>query len=119
MLTNADGLCPDLRRTFFSEAAFFQGVYRKNPALARGWLADARKVKDRAALKGWDAAALAAIALAEGNIEDARAETRRAIAYLDGRPSTYGSVQAAHRRLAALAESLPAANAMAAANPDR
>jgi hypothetical protein len=119
VLGSSRRLRPDLRRGYFAEAAFFQGVYRKNAALARAWLEDARKVKGGAALKNWDAAPLAAIAIAEGNWEQAGAQLRQAIALLDRQPGGRGSVSAARRRLEALAASLPSVVSMAAPNPDR
>jgi hypothetical protein len=110
---------PDLRRVYFAEAAFFQGVFRKNGVLARAWLEDARKVKGGVALQDWDAAPLAAIALAEENWEEARAQISQAIAFLDRQPGARGSVSVARRRLEALAASLPSGVSMAAPNLDR
>jgi len=102
VLANYTRLRPDLRRPFFAEAAFFQGVYRRNAALAAQWLEDARKIKGGVALKDWDAAALAAVALAQGKNEEARQQLGRAIAFLDRQPGARGSVLAARRRLAAV-----------------
>ena len=108
VLAKAERLRPELRRHYFAEAAFFQGVYRKNGPLARAWLEDARRVKAIPALKDWDAPALAAIAGAEGNVDEARAQIGRAIAYLDRQPGERGSILAARRRLAVLTDSHPA-----------
>jgi hypothetical protein len=96
---------PDLRRLSFADAAFFNGVHRRNAVLALAWLEDARKVAGGAPLEDWDASALAAIALAEENWEEAGTQFRRAIARLDRQPGAHGSIVASRRRLAALAES--------------
>jgi hypothetical protein len=119
VLANAGRLRADLRRLYFAEAAFFQGVYRNNAERARAWLEDARKIKGGVALKDWDAGALAAIALAEGKPAEARQCIDRAIALLDRQPGTPGVVIAERRRLMTLAASLPEGAAMAASNPSK
>jgi hypothetical protein len=102
LLESSNHLRPDLRRTCFSEAAFYQGVMARNAELALAWLKDARKVTGTTADKGWDAGLLAAVAFAEGKEEEAREHARGAIAYLGRWPATSGSVAAAKRRLGAL-----------------
>jgi Peptidase family M50 len=97
---------PDLRRVYFAEAAYFQGSVAHNAALAKAWLADARNVKQAIRLEGWDAAAMAGIAIAEGNQAQARAEIARAIEYLDRRAGKNGSVAAARDRLIALRDAV-------------
>lgn len=93
---------PMLRRTSFAAAAFFQGVFGRNAALARAWLEDARKVKGVVAEKDWDAYCLGAIALAEGNAQQAREQFVRAMAALDRQPGASGSRAAARARIVAL-----------------
>ncbi len=93
---------PDSRRAFFAEAAFVQGIFRKDATLARAWLEDARKVKGTLPKDDWESAALAGIACAEGEAELACAELRRAIAMLDRQPGNSGSVAACRGRLAEL-----------------
>ena len=119
VLADAGRLRVDLRRAYFAEAAFFQGVYRGNADLARAWLEDARKIKGGVALKDWNAGALAAIALAEGKPAEARPCIDRAIALLDRQPGMRGGVIADRRRLMALAAPLPEAAVMAASNPGK
>jgi hypothetical protein len=91
----------DLRRVCFSEAAIFSGVVRRDPALARAWLDDARKVAGTAAEKGWENFPIAAIALAEGKLDAANAALDAAIALLDRQP-TSGSRAALRERMTAL-----------------
>jgi hypothetical protein len=92
----------DLRRMYFAEATFWQGVTNRNATLARAWLEDARAVKDALTQKDWDACALAAIAFAEGEQAEFRAHLARALAHLDRQPGPSGSVAAARARLIAL-----------------
>lgn len=93
---------PDSRRAYFAEAAFVQGIFRRDAALARAWLDDARHVKGTLPKDDWDSAALAGIACAEGDAAQASAQLTRAIAMLDRQPGTSGSVAACRGRLAAL-----------------
>ena len=93
---------PDSVRAYFAEAAFVQGIFRKDAPLARAWLADARKVKGALPREDWDCAALAGIACAEGDLAQTSAHLTRAIAMLDRQPGTSGSLTACRERLAAL-----------------
>jgi len=96
-----------LRLAYFAEAAFFQGVTRRDAALARAWLDDARAVKGAIAQKDWDASAMAAIAFAEGNEEEFRKHRARALEYLDRQPGPSGSVAASRAHLAGLSITEP------------
>ena len=107
VLAHAHRLRPDLRRGFFAEAAFFQGVYRRKAAPALAWLADARQVKGGVPEKDWDASALGAVAAAQEKWDEARQHFGRAIARLGRQAGQRGSVAAARRRLAVLVDSLP------------
>jgi hypothetical protein len=102
VLAVANKMNPDSRRAYFAEAAFVQGIFRKDAPLARAWLADARKVKGTLPREDWDCAALAGIASAEGDAAQTCAHLTRAIAMLDRQPGTSGSVAACRERLAAL-----------------
>jgi len=102
VLALAQHMNPDSRRAYFAEAAFVQGIFRKDAPLARAWLEDARKVKGTLPKQDWDSAALAGIAFAEGDAAQASAQLTRAIAMLDRQPGTSGSVAACRGRLAEL-----------------
>ena len=108
LLSQDRHLRPALRRVCFSEAAFFQGVYRRQPVPAGEWLEDARKVKGAVAEKDWDSFAMGAVAFARQDWEEARRQFARAIAYLDRRAGNRGSLLAARGRVVALMESMPA-----------
>ena len=103
VLAIANELPPDVRRSYFSEAAFFQGMFGNSSVLAREWLEEARKVDVVLPERDWEAYPLAAIAIAEGEPEAARSFIINAIAALDRHPSTSGSVAALRARLVALA----------------
>lgn len=105
VLALSNRMNPDSRRAYFAEAAFVQGIYRKDASLARAWLDDARRVRGTLPKEDWDSAALAGIACAEGDAAQAGAQLTRAIAMLDRQPGTSGSVAACRGRLAALLES--------------
>ena len=92
----------EMVRAYFAEAAFVQGIFRKDAPLARAWLEDARKVKGTLPREDWDCAALAGISCAEGDAAQTCAHLTRAIAMLDRQPGTSGSVAACRERLAAL-----------------
>jgi len=115
VLSNAGRLRPDLLRAYQAEAAFFLGVYRKDAERARSWLADARKTRRAASLPDWDASAMAAVALAEGNPEEAQKQISRAIARLDRQPGAHGGVVSRKRRLIGLAASIAEGAATAGA----
>jgi len=102
VLAMASQMNPDSRRAYFAEAAFVQGIFRKDATLARAWLDDARQVKGTLPKEDWDSAALAGIACAEGDAAQATAQLTRAVAMLDRQPGTSGSVAACRGRLAAL-----------------
>ncbi|MFY9724752.1 MAG: site-2 protease family protein [Bryobacteraceae bacterium] len=102
VLACAANLTPDERRSYFAEAAFFQGVYGNNSALAREWLDDARKVNDALPEEDWESYPLAAIELAEGSREPSREHFAQAIAALDRHPGASGSRAALRARLVAL-----------------
>jgi hypothetical protein len=102
VLALSDRLNPDSRRAYFAEAAFVQGIFRRDATLARAWLDDARRVKGTLPKEDWDSAALAGIACAEGDAAQALTQLTRAIAMLDRQPGTSGSVAACRGRLAAL-----------------
>jgi hypothetical protein len=102
ILELADRIHPDSRRAWFAEAAFVQGIYRKDAPLARAWLEDARHVEGVIEKPDWESAALAGIACAEGNAAGTAAQLARAIAMLDRQPGTSGSLLACRSRLAAL-----------------
>uniref|UniRef100_Q026R5 Peptidase M50 domain-containing protein n=1 Tax=Solibacter usitatus (strain Ellin6076) TaxID=234267 RepID=Q026R5_SOLUE len=104
VLATANKMNPDSRRAYFAEAAFVQGIFRKDAPLARAWLEDARKVKGTVPREDWDCAALAGIACAEGDTAQTCEHLTRAIAMLDRQPGTSGSVAACRERLAALRE---------------
>jgi hypothetical protein len=106
VLELADELRADLRQMYFAEAAHWQGTANRDAVLARAWLDDARAVKGAVTQKDWDAAALAAIALAEGNGPQFHEHLKRALAYLDRQPGPSGSVTASRARLEALSEML-------------
>ena len=102
VLALAGGLRGDLRRAYFAKAAFWQAVDNRNATLARAWLDDARAVQDAVTQKDWDAAALAAIAMAEGDATQFHQQLTRALAYLDRQPGPSGCVAAERNRLLAL-----------------
>jgi hypothetical protein len=102
VLAVANKLTPDERRRYFSEAAFFQGVFRRNSALAKEWLDEARRVKVSLPERDWEDYALAAIAVAEGQPEAARPHFLRVIRILDRTPGNSGSVAALRIRLTEL-----------------
>ena len=102
VLALAPRMNPDSRRAYFAEAAFVQGIFRKDVRLAKAWLEDARHVNGTMPNADWDSAALAGIACAEGDAAQASAQLSRAIAMLDRQPGTSGSVAACRGRLAAL-----------------
>ncbi len=102
VLALAHQMNPDSRRAYFAEAAFVQGIFRKDAALARAWLEDARKVKGTVTRDDWDSAALAGIACADGDAAQTSVQLTRAIAMLDRQPGSSGSVAACRGRLAAL-----------------
>jgi hypothetical protein len=102
VLALAHQMNPDSRRAYFAEAAFVQGMFRKDATLARAWLEDARKVKGTLPKDDWDCAALAGIACAEGDAAQASVQLTRAIAMLDRQPGSSGSVAACRGRLSAL-----------------
>jgi hypothetical protein len=102
VLALAHRLNPDTRRAYLAEAAFVQGIFRRNELLARAWLDDARQVKGTLPRKDWDCAALAGIARAGGDIAQACEQLRRSIAMLDRQPGNSGSVAACRGRLAAI-----------------
>ena len=97
----------DLRRSYFAEAAFWQGLTNRNAVLARAWLDDARAVKGAVAQKDWDAASLAAIAIVEGNEPQFREHLKRALAFLDRQPGPSGCVAAARTRLIKISQLQP------------
>jgi len=96
------------RLAYFSEAAFFQGVYNRSAELARAWLADARTVKGVVAHKDWDASAMAAAAFADGREVEFHRQRERALSYLDRLPGPSGSVDAFRQRLMRLSITEPA-----------
>jgi hypothetical protein len=98
-LAVADEMRAELRRSCFAEAAFWQGFTNRNAVLARAWLEDARAVKGAVAHKDWDAASLAAIAIAEGSQPQFLEYLERALASLDRAPGPSGCVAAARDRL--------------------
>jgi hypothetical protein len=79
---------PDVRRAFYVAASCFQGIFRKNVALAEAWLESARKVKGAISQQDWDSKASASIALAKGERAQAREWLTRYLALLDGRPAS-------------------------------
>jgi len=102
ILAVANKLLPDDRRGYFSEAAFHQGVFRKNAALAAEWLEEARRVEVSLPEQDWEAYPLAAIAVAEGRPEIARPYLLSALRSLDRSPGHSGSVAALRARLTEL-----------------
>ena len=104
VLAFAHQMHPDSRRAYFAEAAFVQGMFRKDAVRAREWLADARHVKGTLPREDWDCAALAGIAVAEGELGQARTQLKRSIAMLDRQPGHSGSVAACRACLASLLE---------------
>ncbi len=77
---------PDVQRAFYVAASCFHGIFRNNAALAGAWLESARKVKNTASPKDWDAKALASLALAKGVRALARVLLTRSLAVLDRHP---------------------------------
>ena len=96
----------DLRRIYFAEAAFWQGLINRNAVLARAWLNDAHAVKGAVAQKDWDAASLAAIAIVEGDRLQFRDYLNRALAFLDCQPGPSGCVSASRARLLKIGQEL-------------
>jgi hypothetical protein len=101
-LKRASTAIPLHRRMILETAAYVQGIYRRDAALASAWLDDARKVKGVVAEKDWDADCLGAIALASGDVDAAREHFHRALARLDRQPPGSGSVAASRARLQGL-----------------
>ena len=97
VLECASQLTPDQQFTYFCEAAFWQGAVNRNPIQAREWLADAEKVQVAHPDKDWRAYPLAAIAIAEGDAEQARALLDRTMSLLHRAPGTGGGTLAAER----------------------
>jgi len=95
-------LPPDQRRSYFAEAAYYQGVLTGESALAREWLEDARKITGARGKEDWESYPLAAIAYAERNQEQLKEHLRRVIAELDRRPGISGAVTATRGNLVAL-----------------
>jgi hypothetical protein len=108
VLSVANELSGSFRQAYFSEAAFFQAVTNRNVERARAWLDDARTVKGAIAQKGWDEAALTAIAYGAGNDEEFQTHLKCALEYLDRQPGPSGSLTAFRSRLLALAATVPA-----------
>jgi hypothetical protein len=77
---------PDVRRAFYVAASCFHGIFRNNATLAEAWLESARKEKDTASLKDWDAKAPASTALAKNDCAQARELLTRYLALLDRHP---------------------------------
>ena len=102
VLARAIELPPEERRSYFSEAAFFQGMSRNSSVLAREWLEEARRVDAVLPEHDWADYPLAAIAFAEGKREAARSHLVKSIAALDRHPGQSGSVASVRARLAAL-----------------
>lgn len=99
VLAVAHKLRPDERRNYFSEAAFFQAVFRGNSPLAKEWLEEARRLKVTLPERDWEDYPLAAIAVAEGQSQMARSYLLGAIRTLDRAPGNSGSVAALRARL--------------------
>ncbi len=107
VLECAPQLTPDQQFTYFCEAAFWQGAVNRNPIPAREWLADAEKLQIAHSDKDWRAYPLAAIAIAEGDVEQARALLDITMSLLDRAPGTGGGTLAAEReRLQSLRQHL-------------
>jgi len=102
VLARAAELSPDERRSYFSEAAFFQAMFRNSSVLAREWLEEARKVDAVRIESDWENYPLAAIAVVEGDTDAARSYIVKAIAALDRHPGHSGTVASARARLVAL-----------------
>ena len=107
VLALAGEMRADLRRWCFAEAAFWQAFAYRDAALARAWLDDAIAVKGAVAQKDWDAASLAAIAIAEGNQPQFREYVDRALAFLDRQPGPSGRVAASRTRLMRISQLQP------------
>jgi len=101
-LARAPNAIPLHRRMILETAAYVQGIYRRDAALASAWLTDARTVTGIASEKDWDADSMGAIALASGDADGARAHFRRALGRLDRQPPGSGSVAASQSRLEGL-----------------
>jgi hypothetical protein len=93
------------RRMILETAAYVQGIYRHDAALAAEWLADAQNVSGIASEKDWDADSMGAVALASGDAEAARGHFRRALGRLDRQPPGSGAVAASRARLGELLSS--------------
>jgi hypothetical protein len=96
-LSSNDEARPDVQRAFYVAAACFHGIFRNDAALAEAWFESARKVRNTASLKDWDAKALASIALAKGDRAQARELLTRYLAVLDRHPLS-GMIAAERRR---------------------
>jgi len=101
-LARASTAIPLHRRMILETAAYVQGIYRRDAALAAAWLEDARKVSGVVVEKDWDADSMGAIALASGNCAEAREHFQRALGRLDRQPPGSGSVAASRARLEGL-----------------
>jgi hypothetical protein len=101
-LARASTAIPLHRRMILETAAYVQGIFRREAALAAAWLADARNVKGVASEQDWDADSMGAIALAAGAVDEARGHFRRALGRLDRHPPGSGSVAASRARLEGL-----------------
>ena len=102
VLARSNELPSDERRAYFSEAAFFQGAYLKNPILARAWLEEARRVKVTFPDDEWEDCPRAAIALAEGDMEAAKSCLHKTIEMLHRDHRSSGTIMALRSRLAGL-----------------
>ena len=102
ILAVAHKILPDERRNYFSEAAFFQGVFRGNSTLAKEWLEEARRVRVTIPERDWENYPLAAIAVGEGQSQTARSYFLGAVRALDRAPGKSGSVAALRARLVEL-----------------
>ena len=79
---------PEVRRAFFVSASCFHSIFRNNVTLAEAWLESARQVKNAASRKDWDSKALASIALAKGDMDQAREFFTRYLQLLDRHPAS-------------------------------
>jgi hypothetical protein len=79
---------PDIQRASFVAASCFHSIFRNNVPLAEAWLESARNVRNTLPQPDWDAKALAAIALANGEHDRARDLLTRYLAVLDRKPAS-------------------------------
>lgn len=79
---------PEVRRAFFASASCFHSIFRNNVTLAEAWLESARQVKHAVSRKDWDSKALASIALAQGDLDQAREFFTRYLQLLDSHPAS-------------------------------